>query len=401
MSSHADGRLVPVTSWANYLEQVANNVPNSKIAELAGVDVSQVSRWKSGSTVPAEKTVRQLALALERSQDEALVAAGHLKLPAHPPRSAPSGPPQSDPSSLRGGLRGYFYTAAKIRYFLPVLKRARIGILSLDWRDELTPQSPDSWGGDARLAEVDALAVADIQSLPYANWEPFRADWKTALDSWYLTTRTVIGEEYINHVRQALDQISDGDRLVGAYARADRLIETLTETIGPIDDKRDSNRVTYEMMYVGDRTALTASYLAGLAAGGHDIDWRSWYLNQAEAWSDAHPYKSRVQLTVSSPKLQSLPAYWTAQVKKNQLISPATDVVAAADLLPGDRLIGRQKFGRGREVLRCPEGWIVKTGAHMRDGIECIALEGKDLNLWNGTEYLPQTLFHVQRSAEH
>lgn len=96
---------MPVTSWSNYLKRVASDVPNSTIAELAGVDVSQVSRWKSGATIPTEKTARQLALGLDLREDEALAAAGHLKLPLRPARPSP---PISKPSDLPGGLGGYF-----------------------------------------------------------------------------------------------------------------------------------------------------------------------------------------------------------------------------------------------------------------------------------------------------
>lgn len=382
---------MPMTSWSNYLKQVASDVPNSTIAELAGVDVSQVSRWKSGATIPAEKTARQLALGLGLPEDEALAAAGHLKLPV---RHARPSPPNSTPSDLPGGLGGYFFTSAKARYLQPILKQARAGTLSLDWREELTPQSVESWG-DARLAEIDALAAAEIQSLPYADWEPYRSDWRTALDSWYIASRAALSGQYINEARRLLDQIVDGDRLISTFSRSGRLITSFMETIAPLDDRRDSNRATYNAMYVCDRTKLTVSYLAGFAAAGHDIDWRSWFLSQTKTWPDDQ--KWQIDLLVNDQHLETLPTYWATQAKNVELVEPATDVVTAGDLLPGDRLIARQKFGTGGDLYRCPEGWIVKTGAHMRDGIECITLDGVDLNLWNGAEYLPQTLFHVQR----
>ncbi|EUA70989.1 hypothetical protein I540_3179 [Mycobacteroides abscessus subsp. bolletii 1513] len=254
--------------------------------------------------------------------------------------------------------------------------------------------SVESWG-DTRLAEIDALAVAEIQNLPYADWEPYRADWQTALESWYLASRAALSEQYINEARRFLDQIVEGDRLVVTFARNNRLSTSLLETIAPIDDRRDSNRAAYDAMYVFDRTKLTVSYLAGLVAGGHDIDWRSWFLDQAKTWPEDR--KWQIALTVNNQYLEALPAYWTTQTKNVGLVEPATAVVTPGDLLPGDRMIARQKYGRGSEIYRCPDGWIVDTGVHMRDGIECITLEGVDLNLWNGAEYLPQTLFHVQR----
>lgn len=301
-----------VTSWANYLKQVAGDTPQNQLAEMAGVAPSQVSRWKSGSTVPSAKTVKRLAAALGRSEAEALAAAGHNHRAVNSAPTPRSDPFNIKPAGLRGGLRGHYYMAAKTRYLAQILKRARDGSLSINWRDELAPVTAESWSS-ATLVEVDALAVADIQSLPVADWEPLQAAWRPALESWYVAARTIASENYINSVRDFLDQIADGDRLVATFARDCRLSEALTETIAPLDNKRDGNRVNYEMMYVVDRTRLTASYLAGLAAGGLDIDWRSWYSSQFESWPQERSYQLNAQLTLMNTDFERLPAYWTTE----------------------------------------------------------------------------------------
>ncbi len=127
-----------------------------------------------------------------------------------------------------------------------------------------------------------------------------------------MAARTIVSENYINTIRDFLDQIIDGDRLVAIFAREGRLVEEITEGIAPLDVRRDSNRTNYEMMYVVDRTRLTASYLAGLAAGGLDIDWRSWYSSQIESWPDDRSYKLSARLTLTNPDFGRLPEYWTA-----------------------------------------------------------------------------------------
>ncbi|SHS72534.1 Helix-turn-helix [Mycobacteroides abscessus subsp. abscessus] len=303
--------VVTVTSWVNYLQQVAGDTPQNQLAEMAGVAPSQVSRWKSGATVPSAKAVKRLAAALGRSEAEALAAAGHAPGSIHAASTPRSDPFNIRPTDLRGGLRGHYYTAAKTRYLDRILKRAREGSLPIAWRDELVPITEESWGSST-LVEVDALAVADIQSLPVAAWEPFQAEWRPALESWYVAARTIVSENYINTIRDFLDQIIDGDRLVAIFAREGRLVEEITEGIAPLDVRRDSNRTNYEMMYVVDRTRLTASYLAGLAAGGLDIDWRSWYSSQIESWPDDRSYKLSARLTLTNPDFGRLPEYWTA-----------------------------------------------------------------------------------------
>lgn len=301
-----------MTSWANYLKQVAGAIPQNQLAEMAGVSPSQVSRWKSGATVPSAKAVKRIAAALGRSETEALAAAGHNHRASNSaPRSEPFTIKPADPG---GDLRSHYYVAAKTRYLTQILKKAREGWLSINWRDELTPITTEM-SISATLIEVDALAVADIQSLPAADWEPFQADWRAALESWYVAARTIVSENYINSFRGFFDQIADGDRLILSFARNGRLAESITETVTPLDDKRDSNRANYEMMYVTDRTRLTASFLAGLAAGGLDIDWRSWYSSQIESWPDDNTYRLIANLALTNPDFGRLPEYWT---KDNQ-----------------------------------------------------------------------------------
>ncbi len=68
-----------MSAWSDYLTRVAGELPQKKLAALAGVDPSQVSRWMAGSTLPSVKAVDQLVTALHLDEDEARVAAGQFQ----------------------------------------------------------------------------------------------------------------------------------------------------------------------------------------------------------------------------------------------------------------------------------------------------------------------------------
>lgn len=79
-------------------------------------------------------------------------------------------------------------------------------------------------------------------------------------------------------------------------------------------------------------------------------------------------------------------------------------VVRRNDLRPGDEIVGIQRHGES-DTLSPRRDRIVEVGAgeHPIIGGECIQLRpvhrGHDLNYWNGTDYLDETLFHVIRGV--
>ncbi|WP_255785888.1 helix-turn-helix domain-containing protein [Mycobacteroides abscessus] len=300
---------MPVTRWSEYLRSAIGDTPQNAIAELAGVGPSQVSRWLAGSTVPTVKTVRQLAAALGLPEYEAMSAAGHAIAVAPVHESGPATPFISSefgaelPQSQR-----FYYVAAKTRHLSDILLKARHGLLDPDWRERLpsglgcSPTSPS--------INAEALAIAELLNRPVEPWEPYQAPWREALDSWYMTARAAAGEAHVNVAQHHLDQVVTGERLVRAYGLNRRLGDALVPNIAPFDGLCDQSRDTNDKVYVAQRTSLTALYLAGLAAGGDDIDWRAWYLNEVNQWPETHPGRARCLLEANSALDRPLPGYW-------------------------------------------------------------------------------------------
>ncbi|RIT36862.1 hypothetical protein D2E76_16570 [Mycobacteroides abscessus] len=159
-------------------------------------------------------------------------------------------------------------------------------------------------------ADAEALAVTDLQNLPTAPWEPRQADWQTSLDSWYVTARKTVTEKYTNMVRLDLDQLVTTDPAC-ALAGTGRLATRILKEVVRQDSTADASRQSYLQLYITERTSLTGSYLAGLAAGGADINWRRWYRNEIGTWPSSHPGRRRCESEIASRTHERLPAYWT------------------------------------------------------------------------------------------
>lgn len=393
-----------MTEWAEYLKRVAGDTPQNKLAALAGVAPSQVSRWVAGSTVPSAKTVRQLAAGLGLPEYDAMTAAGHVEKavqPSVPPASrAAAAPPDEFVSDFQSGVMEFYYLGAKTRHLSHVLLRARHGQLSPDWREHLVSGSA-RWAPDSPSANAEAIAIAELQNRPVELWEPHQASWRQSLDSWYIAARANACEGHINMERQQLQQISIGERLVGAYRKNNRLGAVLLSQVAPLDEQRDRSRQLYERVYITERTSLTASYLAGLAAGGLDIDWQTWYLGEIEKWAKDHPGRSRCNSEAQSRSFERLPEYWGWPDKASTEPSPpATNIVRLNELRPSDRLIALQRYGAGGEFVRFTEGAVIKNPGAVVDDMACIEFEGTDSRLYRGALYGDETLFHIERNAE-
>ncbi|MGB0878839.1 MAG: hypothetical protein ACPGXI_17520 [Mycobacterium sp.] len=165
-----------------------------------------------------------------------------------------------------------------------MLSSARAGTLAQNWREHLTI---DTAGRDeirravlgdsaaksvnrTQSADADTLAVHEMAMMPIRPWEPHAAggDWRAALEAWYADTL-------------ALDEYR-----VGSFG-------------GGLDDSFSGARDAMEII----RNLWTASYRAGLAAGGEDNDWLAW-LESSRTRPVADPTGLRQHL-------EQLPDYWT------------------------------------------------------------------------------------------
>lgn len=167
-----------------------------------------------------------------------------------------------------------------------LLNAARGGRLESGWRLRGGTTPLGTWPGWRRhgdttpLWHLDASVLVEVElaEMPVESWEPYVAggDWREALDSWYSA----------------------------ALANEERWEADLAESRSP----GAPDAVERQHHFTEARDLLGASYRAGLAAGGLDVDWRGWLQERSEQWHWAEPIladDSRFDW------YEKLPEYWT------------------------------------------------------------------------------------------
>jgi hypothetical protein len=202
---------------------------------------------------------------------------------------------------------------------LRVLEQARDGSLSPTWRDDLPPSNVAR--GSGAVVEAVEMAVKEIRQMPYAAWEPEHApDWRTALDAWYIDSRGLLTHSYAGNAHRLIASMFTNDDVVSHGVRSrpptdepTSLVRLLTSAMS-IDDTADQARNRLGQRYTQTRDWLTASYLAGLAAGGQDTDWIDWFKTRVSRWPPDEPGTRRAKTELNRPtfreKLERLPTYW-------------------------------------------------------------------------------------------
>lgn len=156
------------------------------------------------------------------------------------------------------------------------LERARAGILTADWRCHL-PEPAGIFTTSERFRDANTMAAQALNDMALQPWEPGQAsNWRVALDSWFAAARHTLACEYTAFAQTQLRTLMDGERA----------LSTLTSHIGipgfVLDAaQRPWNLIAGDVITTGDRVLrdqmatyviqrdwLTASYLAGLTAGG-------------------------------------------------------------------------------------------------------------------------------------
>ncbi|SHS19261.1 Uncharacterised protein [Mycobacteroides abscessus subsp. abscessus] len=220
--------------------------------------------------------------------------------------------------NVKNELSEIGFSGAKYTRLRAVLQQARDGVLAADWRDHLVAQYD---GTDPRLqvqADAESTAIAALQNMPPAPWEPGEApNWKVALDSWYVTARNLHGEYFLSNMAQMGKQLAVGEKILRIPAETGGLnADYVITTVADGDRMRDKGRRLHTHQYIVERTRLTAYYLAGLAGGGLDVDWVSWYRAEAATWPDDQPDRARVEQGLTRAPfrsaMQKLPGYWRA-----------------------------------------------------------------------------------------
>ena len=66
-------------SWTDYVRRITKGKTRKEIAAAAGIDVSGVSRWLSGTSRPSPEKVISFARGMNQPPVAALIAAGYLE----------------------------------------------------------------------------------------------------------------------------------------------------------------------------------------------------------------------------------------------------------------------------------------------------------------------------------
>ncbi len=160
---------------------------------------------------------------------------------------------------------------------------AREGCLDIDWRTTLIETAAQPINDiAAEHQQIRERAAHEVANLPDADWEPdMKVGWRAALEAWYTASK------------KCLDDMEELEK------------HTRVEAGKPVDD--------ITARYAMDRDLLTASYRAGLTAGGLPNDWYKWLIKRVKHWPDANRRDGQLA-EMEEPgyreKLQQLPSYW-------------------------------------------------------------------------------------------
>lgn len=183
----------------------------------------------------------------------------------------------------QAAIDDFLYRISKLNYLRAQLLSAREGTLKSDWRTTLVKSATESIGLQPDQQAARERAARDISALPPADWEPDRhVGWRLALNAWYEATN------------QCLDDIENAEKQLRSESWMSA--DTVTTRIAM------------------DRDLTTASYRAGLAAGGLDVDWYDWLIDRVRKWPDKQRRDDQLDLMTLEPdyrdSMQQLPAYW-------------------------------------------------------------------------------------------
>ncbi|MFA4085375.1 hypothetical protein ONA92_27140 [Mycobacteroides salmoniphilum] len=222
-------------------------------------------------------------------------------------------------------MSGLIFSLAANELLEKRLQAAREGRLSVHWREELAP--PVGFPGPSAVREdAQKLAVEEIRQRPVAPWEPGHVPhWRTALGSWFADSRMALDQRFTvmtdraRAVRVSAGRMPAGRVRVipGGPVDSGSLAGFLADQVTALDGQADELRESMSSTYIQERDRLTMSYLAGLAAGGEDVDWKGWFLDRVAAWpAAAAGGKRRAEIELNSGTstfaklVQRLPSYW-------------------------------------------------------------------------------------------
>jgi len=216
-----------------------------------------------------------------------------------------------------------------------VLKRARFGELTSDWRHALTEAFPLGPLASRAMKDSSVTALLDIVTGPPRAWEPGvpRRGWEDALECWYYDSIRVANSVLERSFRAALRAAESANQ-----ARERHYLIHIAGGV-PVPEPREFSETDHCDQLVGSEVyrwellrryqvaVATAEYRAGMVAGGVELqsDWLGWLqaelhnLPSMAALKDG-PDLGQVRATIETAhqpgyraQLEILPDYWLGQ----------------------------------------------------------------------------------------
>jgi hypothetical protein len=192
------------------------------------------------------------------------------------------------------------------------LQQARDGVLDPQWRETVATssrlsglQSNDPYG-------ILLPVVTAIYEMPRAAWEPGHSPgWRTALDSWFDASRAALAEHRDITLTEHAKITRLGTSTTAAARISARSVPEAITKIADADARNDELTRQSLSMFIVQRDKLTASYGAALAAGGEQVDWRTWFEGRINTWDDDLAVNgARILVQQETSYLERLPTYW-------------------------------------------------------------------------------------------
>jgi hypothetical protein len=206
------------------------------------------------------------------------------------------------------------------RVLLDALHQARAGSLTSTWRIDLPRKAT---GHDSLAARALDRVAESISTMPPQDWEPGVApNWRQAIDAWYSAAQELLAGRFA-------DYLDEHAHVLRSTAAGLKPLMPDVEPQHPEGDNpwavvagrfqliRDDELHFATIHYVNERDWLTASYIAGLTAGGvAGLDWRAWLSERATHRSFDKHFVNQVHAETKKRRGRHaldlpLPAYWT------------------------------------------------------------------------------------------
>lgn len=217
--------------------------------------------------------------------------------------------PIPNPGDSLGQLSFRLYYGEVLRQ---ALQQARDGVLHPQWRENVGSSSRLSGLQHSDPYGVRLSVVTAINEMPRAAWEPGHSpDWRAALNSWFDASRAALAE----HRKTVLDQhatMTQSSMTARVRLTAPTAGDALTK-ITELDVQNDGLARQSLATFITQRDTLTASYGAGLSAGGEDVDWRTWLEGRIDTWDTDNSLAAegaRAMVRQQPSYLERLPTYW-------------------------------------------------------------------------------------------